>query len=402
MPAEDVFLSYSHKDKKKVGRLAEQIEGRGLSVFWDDKLRVGEKWGDQLEEKLTQALAVVVVWSENAQDSDFVESEARRSKEADKYFPILVQPLSRQKLGLDVVQHGMLADWNDKDGLSRLLEDLTYFIDQRRPTPGLADPEPASGTPLTRAISRTVDRIEQLGQIQGELDTPDVADRPHCFVFECTWDDWPDALASSCIIRQIADRLDQAISTSSVEPTAIEIAGSNDKAVEQALRSKLATFVRGGSVDISAWIEGGLSTKVVYTSLHVGKSVARAQAKIDAIADYADSLKTIPGANRLVFLTACYTHDLGLLGRLAWKWALYSARRRGVRLLAPLEAISGEDTDGWANGFPYSWQQRFDVEMLRRQLWERLGGTKGDSEPYRRLEPDILAALTEAIRDPNN
>jgi TIR domain-containing protein len=77
----DIFISYSSKHRDLTRTLAAAIEaqyGAG-SVWWDHAL---ESWGDyeiQIRNALNEAQAVVVIWTKEAGDSDWVKDEAGRA-----------------------------------------------------------------------------------------------------------------------------------------------------------------------------------------------------------------------------------------------------------------------------------------------------------------------------------
>ena len=77
----DIFISYSSKHRDLTEALAAAIEaqyGTG-SVWWDHAL---ESWGDyeiQIRNALHDAKIVVVIWTKEAGQSDWVKSEAGRA-----------------------------------------------------------------------------------------------------------------------------------------------------------------------------------------------------------------------------------------------------------------------------------------------------------------------------------
>src|SRR5262245_26845055 len=80
----DVFISYSRKDVDWASRLERDLKKRGISVFRDEeRLRAGEKWDQQLQDAIADSMHLVVLWSPNARESDWVEEE-RIHFEADR------------------------------------------------------------------------------------------------------------------------------------------------------------------------------------------------------------------------------------------------------------------------------------------------------------------------------
>jgi hypothetical protein len=58
-----VFLSHARADAKWAGRLASELEERGLDVWWDGKIRLGEQWDEAVRRALGDADACVVLVS---------------------------------------------------------------------------------------------------------------------------------------------------------------------------------------------------------------------------------------------------------------------------------------------------------------------------------------------------
>jgi predicted ATPase len=80
----DVFISHSSVDVDHARQVAGVLADAGYSVWWDDELRSGERFQESIIRELNDALAVVVLWSRAAVESDWVYSEARRGNKQDK------------------------------------------------------------------------------------------------------------------------------------------------------------------------------------------------------------------------------------------------------------------------------------------------------------------------------
>ncbi|MES1156844.1 MAG: toll/interleukin-1 receptor domain-containing protein [Alphaproteobacteria bacterium] len=76
----DVFIAYSSEDHERVRFLAEALERRGFSVWWDRALAVGQEPGIALRE-LDAAQVVLVVWTAGAISSSVVRDEAGRARD---------------------------------------------------------------------------------------------------------------------------------------------------------------------------------------------------------------------------------------------------------------------------------------------------------------------------------
>ena len=70
-----VFVSYSHDDADFAHILNDQLNQAGFSVWKDLDLRAGDTWHEEIEDAIRSALAVVLIASERAQASPYVNFE---------------------------------------------------------------------------------------------------------------------------------------------------------------------------------------------------------------------------------------------------------------------------------------------------------------------------------------
>ena len=83
----DVFISYKREERDIAKGLAEALARRGYKVWWDIELLPGDRFVDSIMAVLSEAKAVIVLWSRAAVASDFVRAEARHADEQDKLIP---------------------------------------------------------------------------------------------------------------------------------------------------------------------------------------------------------------------------------------------------------------------------------------------------------------------------
>jgi len=57
----DIFLSYTREDRETAKRIAEALERRGYSVWWDRIIPPGKMYDKFIEENLTAAKCVLVL-----------------------------------------------------------------------------------------------------------------------------------------------------------------------------------------------------------------------------------------------------------------------------------------------------------------------------------------------------
>lgn len=81
-----IFISYSHKDIEFVRQIATDLRRRPISVWFDDRLRIGHEWETQLEYAISATDAFVLILSPDSVDSPYVQSEINSAKTLQKPF----------------------------------------------------------------------------------------------------------------------------------------------------------------------------------------------------------------------------------------------------------------------------------------------------------------------------
>jgi hypothetical protein len=107
----DIFISYASKDRPRVKPLAEALQQKGWSVWWDPTIRAGARWDREIEAALRGAKCVIVLWSRLSVERDWVRNEAREGKERDILVPALLDsvPIPLEFKGL---QAANLIGWS--------------------------------------------------------------------------------------------------------------------------------------------------------------------------------------------------------------------------------------------------------------------------------------------------
>ncbi|ACF45262.1 TIR protein [Prosthecochloris aestuarii DSM 271] len=86
----DIFISYAREDLKRIKLLVEALTKQGWSVFWDRRIRAGQKFSSVIENELQNAQCAIVAWSEHSVNSDWVHDEATEAKERNILVPVLL------------------------------------------------------------------------------------------------------------------------------------------------------------------------------------------------------------------------------------------------------------------------------------------------------------------------
>ena len=79
----DIFIRYKREEQALARQLADALETEGWSVWWDTRLRAGERFEKVIEEALDEARLVIVFWSPLSVQSEFIRDESSgRGREA--------------------------------------------------------------------------------------------------------------------------------------------------------------------------------------------------------------------------------------------------------------------------------------------------------------------------------
>ena len=126
----DVFVSYARPDELLAERVAEALRGGGFNVWRDDQLPAHRAYADVIQERLSAAKAVVVLWSAEAAVSQWVRAEADAARAAG----ILVQASvdgTIPPLPFNQFQCADLSAWTgtaDAPGWRKLVASVTELV----------------------------------------------------------------------------------------------------------------------------------------------------------------------------------------------------------------------------------------------------------------------------------
>ena len=109
--ATSLFVSYARTDAAIVRKLVDALSDAGYTVWWDDLIEAGASFAKRIEAKLATADAVIVVWSENSIQSDWVLDEAAKGRERKRLVPVTFDG-SEPPLGFRQYQVVDLGKWS--------------------------------------------------------------------------------------------------------------------------------------------------------------------------------------------------------------------------------------------------------------------------------------------------
>ena len=87
-----VFISYSHRDSEFTHRLADELERHSIEAWIDDRIDYGTRWPQVIQEKIDTCKAFILVMSDNARASDWVNNELTYAlSKRKRVFPLLLK-----------------------------------------------------------------------------------------------------------------------------------------------------------------------------------------------------------------------------------------------------------------------------------------------------------------------
>lgn len=145
----DIFISYARADRPRAEQLAHALERTGWSVWWDREIPPGRSFDEVIEEALSLARCVVVLWSEDSVRSEWVKTEASEAAQRRILVPILADG-ARIPLEFRRIQAATIDDWRyleSNAGWGQLCDAVAALaVSARRTAPA----EPV--TPVRRAF----------------------------------------------------------------------------------------------------------------------------------------------------------------------------------------------------------------------------------------------------------
>jgi hypothetical protein len=137
----DVFISYKSADREIVRKLARQLQARGYTVWWDNRLEWGGRWDQCIKRALDASKAVIVLWTPRSVSADstyvspIVLDEAQIGAQKGALFPIIIGDV-KPPFPHGAYQGLNLTPWND-DGddthFQRVLGNVSQICGSQAP-----------------------------------------------------------------------------------------------------------------------------------------------------------------------------------------------------------------------------------------------------------------------------
>jgi hypothetical protein len=166
----DIFISYAREDRARAARLANALEVTGWSVWWDRKIIAGQSFDEAIEHELEAAKRILVLWSKDSINSEWVRNEAAVAAERRVLVPALIDPVKlplefRRKQTIDLV------DWDGDpahEGFRALCDAMEVGSPLVRDEAAVPGPSPArSGSRSPWSRPRTLSILAALTMALG-------------------------------------------------------------------------------------------------------------------------------------------------------------------------------------------------------------------------------------------
>jgi hypothetical protein len=122
----DIFISYARADRARAEKLAHVLGQHGWSVWWDRFIPPGKTFDEVIEEALSSARCVIVLWSHDSVKSEWVKAEASDAAQRRILVPILADQVTIP-LEFRRIQTARLIDWENLPA-NRGWEELSHAL----------------------------------------------------------------------------------------------------------------------------------------------------------------------------------------------------------------------------------------------------------------------------------
>jgi guanylate kinase len=129
----DIFISYTNEDRSRAEPLANMLRKQGLTVWWDRTIPAGEDFDEVIEEELSKARCVIVIWTNKSIKSKYVKGEARDGLGRGILVPVEMEPGIRPPFDFRSTSTISLIDWEGSDTsaeFQKLVSDISRYIAQ--------------------------------------------------------------------------------------------------------------------------------------------------------------------------------------------------------------------------------------------------------------------------------
>jgi len=123
----DIFISYCRDDFNHVNIIANKLQNKGFSIWWDKKIDPGKSFDEIIVKQINSAKCVLVFWSKRSVHSDWVKDEAEVAKNKKNLIPVLIEEVTLP-LGFGRIQTSNLINLSDHNNSEMELNKLYNAI----------------------------------------------------------------------------------------------------------------------------------------------------------------------------------------------------------------------------------------------------------------------------------
>lgn len=114
MSGADVFISYKRSDRARIAPIADYLRAAGLQVWLDARLEAGETFDVEITRNLRAAKVVLVCWSKDSVESQWVRAEATEGREAGTLVAVMLEAC-RPYPPFNLIHMEDLSTWRGQD-----------------------------------------------------------------------------------------------------------------------------------------------------------------------------------------------------------------------------------------------------------------------------------------------
>lgn len=133
----DLFISYSRNDRDRCLRIRDALSALKVNVWSDARIGAGSSFDREIEREIEAARALLVLWSTDSVESDWVRNEARTGKEENRLVATQINacqlPLEFRSVQAELLPEG--AEDGEHPAWLNVLARIGELIDR----PGLAE-----------------------------------------------------------------------------------------------------------------------------------------------------------------------------------------------------------------------------------------------------------------------
>ena len=138
----EVFVSYASADRARVEPLVQALEATGLPLWWDRDIDYGQSFRKKIEQALAAAPCVIVAWTRDSIQSEWVVNEASDARKRSRLVPVLLDPVT-PPLEFRHLHTIDLSDWHGDASdprLTDLRKSVMAMVGQSDGVPPLGQP----------------------------------------------------------------------------------------------------------------------------------------------------------------------------------------------------------------------------------------------------------------------